>query len=451
MAPKKTSKQNAAANKQEAASNGKSRNSENIAVDLLHQQHEELKSKADQLAAAKPKMRRAVKELYALWRRHCQLYRQVMFPMLEQGGVEPEALRLADVESDIIETLFVYLARHDPHDEMYDAVATVLDRSIAQLIKSEAHAQSGLIARAKAAEIDLKALGQSMQSWITARDAKHRGREQQGSSEGERESEVGDEAGSPAEVAVPLPSPRFLRGVGTNSNDEENDMPGYDRPRDEHGRFVEEGSRRQGQRMRNYDDDDDRRSRSRGDDDDERGWHGESRRHSQAAQRGWETRRGGRYDDDDDDRNMRRGRDYDDDRRGGRGRYDDDDDRRSSRSGGRGHGGWFGDSEGHAEAARRGWDNPDHGPSGWYGDSERHSQASRRGWDNPDHGPSGWYGDRERHAQASRRGWDNPDHGPSGWYGDSRGHSEASRRGWDERYDEDRSSRRRSSRRRDDY
>lgn len=40
---------------------------------------------------------------------------------------------------------------------------------------------------------------------------------------------------------------------------------------------------------------------------------------------------------------------------------DDDDDRGSrqmSRGGGRGnqgHGGWFGDSEGHAEAARRGW------------------------------------------------------------------------------------------------
>jgi hypothetical protein len=133
-------------------------------------------------------------------------------------------------------------------------------------------------------------------------------------------------------------------------------------------------------------------------------------------------------------------RDYDEDRGEGRryssrgrsqSRYDRDDDYRGRRSqNDQGQGGWFGDSEGHSQASRRGWDNPDHGQSGWYGDSEGHSQASRRGWDNPDHGPSGWFGDSEGHSQASRRGWDNPDHGPSGWFGDSEGHSEASREGW---------------------
>ena len=139
----------------------------------------------------------------------------------------------------------------------------------------------------------------------------------------------------------------------------------------------------------------------------------------------------GRFMSDDDRDDRRR---YGAERYEGRRRYADDDDDRTyrERDGGR-RGGWFGDPEGHAEAARRGWDNPDHGPSGWYGDSRGHSEASRRGWDNPDHGPSGWYGDSRGHAEASRRGWDNPDHGPSGWYGDPEGHSEASRRGWDER------------------
>jgi hypothetical protein len=51
------------------------------------------------------------------------------------------------------------------------------------------------------------------------------------------------------------------------------------------------------------------------------------------------------------------------------------------RRGRRAHGGWFGDPEGHSEASRRGWDDPDHGRSGWYGDPEGHSEASRRGWD----------------------------------------------------------------------
>jgi hypothetical protein len=136
----------------------------------------------------------------------------------------------------------------------------------------------------------------------------------------------------------------------------------------------------------------------------------------------------GRFTSDDDDRGSR-GRYASERNGGGSRRYADDD--RDSR--GRGRGGWFGDSEGHSEAARRGWDDPDHGPSGWYGDSRGHSEAARRGWDNPDHGPSGWYGDSRGHSEASRRGWDNPDHGRSGWYGDPEGHSEASRRGWDDR------------------
>ena len=143
----------------------------------------------------------------------------------------------------------------------------------------------------------------------------------------------------------------------------------------------------------------------------------------------------GRFMSDDDRDDRRR---YGAERYEGRRRYadDDDDDRRYRARGGdrdRGQGGWFGDPEGHSEAARRGWDNPDHGPSGWYGDSRGHAEASRRGWDNPDHAPSGWFGDSRGHSEASRRGWDNPDHGRSGWYGDPEGHSEASRRGWDER------------------
>jgi len=100
--------------------------------------------------------------------------------------------------------------------------------------------------------------------------------------------------------------------------------------------------------------------------------------------------------DDDDDRDDRRrsssrSRYDDDDRRSmparddegrfirSRSRYDDDDD--DYRRGRRGHGGWYGDAEGHSEASRRGWDDPDHGRSGWYGDPEGHSEASRRGWE----------------------------------------------------------------------
>ena len=132
----------------------------------------------------------------------------------------------------------------------------------------------------------------------------------------------------------------------------------------------------------------------------------------------------GRYEEDEGNgyrgrRSMSRGRD--DDERYYSGRGDD-----------RGHGGWFGDSEGHSEASRRGWDRSDHGDSGWYGDREGHSEASRRGWQRSDHGESGWFRDPEGHSEASRRGWRSGHHGESGWFGDPEGHSEAARRGWDE-------------------
>jgi len=64
---------------------------------------------------------------------------------------------------------------------------------------------------------------------------------------------------------------------------------------------------------------------------------------SEAARRGWEERGGTR---------TRSRADDDDDRRLSRSRYRDDDD--DDRRGGRRHGGWYGDPEGHSEAARRG-------------------------------------------------------------------------------------------------
>jgi hypothetical protein len=148
------------------------------------------------------------------------------------------------------------------------------------------------------------------------------------------------------------------------------------------------------------DDRDERRSsgggsRSRGrDDDDERGGRG----------RGWYG------DPEGHSQAARRRSDDDEDRRGSRsrGRYDDDDDR-----GGRGRGGWFGDSEGHADAARRRWDEDDDrgGSRSRYRDDDdddrRGSRSRGRDDDDDDRGGRGrgrgWYGDSEGHAEAARR------------------------------------------------
>jgi hypothetical protein len=94
-----------------------------------------------------------------------------------------------------------------------------------------------------------------------------------------------------------------------------------------------------------------------------------------------------------------------DDRR----RTDDDEDRR----------GWYGDSAGHAEAARRGWE--DRERSSNYGRSSNESRGYARQ-------------DRDDDRRYSR-GSDDDRRSHGGWFGDSRGHSQAARQGWDERDD----------------
>ena len=126
---------------------------------------------------------------------------------------------------------------------------------------------------------------------------------------------------------------RFTSSRSRSRYDDDDDDRRYSRPRDEEGRFTSSRSRSQ------YDDDDDERRGGRG----HGGWYGDPRGHSEAARRGWEEREGStrtHYRDEDDDRRSSRSRS----------RYDDDDERRGSR----GHGGWYGDPEGHSEAARRG-------------------------------------------------------------------------------------------------
>jgi len=194
---------------------------------------------------------------------------------------------------------------------------------------------------------------------------------------------------------------------------------GDSRDRDERGRFASDDDR--GYRSRSRDDDDDRRGGRGGERDrDDRG------RFTSEDDRGYRSR--GRDDDDDGRRGGRgdggnrdrdeRGRfasEDDDDRRYRARSRDDDDDDRGSRSDGRGQGGWFGDSRGHAEAARRGWEERDSGG------------ARSRGRDDDDRGGRS-RGGRDDDGDRGSRG-----RSQGGWFGDSEGHSQAARRGWEDR------------------
>jgi hypothetical protein len=176
---------------------------------------------------------------------------------------------------------------------------------------------------------------------------------------------------------------------------------GQDRDRDERGRYAsdDDDDRRYSFR-RGQDRDRDERGRYAGDDDD--------RRYRSGRRQERERDERGRFvsDDDNDDRGSYRAR--------SRSRDDEDDDRDHD---GRG---WYGDPEGHAEASRRGWQDRQNGSrsrngsassSARNGDrrtSEARGERSRSGSrSSGGSGRGGWFGDPEGHAEAARRGWEN--------------------------------------------
>jgi hypothetical protein len=399
-------------------------------VPLLKEQHEEIRK----LVSAGLEDIEDVEKFAQAWNPHTIIEEEILVPMAEEKGVDPEFLARSGVERDLVK-LLLRDALSNPDPSTLGARTKVLGERALELIEMEEKPRQGLLALAKAAGVDLAEVQRQAVE-----------RNNQLSEAAERRS-------------VNVPAPRSLRTWGgrTTKHAEENDyMPRQSnmRERDDQGRFMS--------------DDDDYRGRGRGgsygrsDDDD----YGRGRGGSYGRGNDRERDEQGRFMSEDDDRGRGRSRsmssrsDYDDDyrssRRGGGRGSDYDDDRR------RGQGGWFGDSEGHSEASRRGWQRPGHGESGWFGDSEGHSEASRRGWQNSDHGESGWYGDPEGHSEASRRGWEGrrgsssryddergngrrssrgsdydddrrSSRGHGGWFGDPEGHSEASRRGWDRR------------------
>ena len=377
---------------------------------------------------------------------HTMLEEEIFYAACREANVDTKMLDEAQVEHDGAKLLILELMAGQPDAPFYDAKMSVLSEYIKHHVGEEEKTGSGIFARAKAAKLDMNALGQRLQ---------------------ERRSallEAGNHGFSP-------PVPRSLNAGMDNRNQEMSDMERqYGRDRDDQGRFSGDDDRGGSRGRSRYEEDEDyrrgggrfssrsgggrdrdeegrfasqedrsgySRSRGRGDDDygNERGdrfgggrggfqdrERDEQGRFMSDEDRGYSSRsRGGREDDYDDRGGGRSGggrggfqdreRDEqgrfmgDDDRgyssrsRGGR-QDDDDDDRRGGRSGG--GRGWFGDPEGHSRASEEGWENRGRSRSS-RDDDERSSRGGSSG--GRGQGQGGWFGDSRGHAEAARRGW----------------------------------------------
>ena len=338
---------------------------------------------------------------------HTLIEEEIFYPACRDAQVESEALDEAQVEHDGVKVLIAAIEEADPQSAFYDAKVTVLSENVKHHVREEEKAD-GIFAKAQQSGVDLKGLGEKIQ-------ARKR---------------------SLMELGTALAPPHLrsfdvrdiTRRESAITTEESTMSRQYERPRDDQGRFEpeERAYRSRGSYGGRDRDDEDNRYSSSG-----RGWYGDPEGHSRASEEGWENRGGGRGGSS---------RDYRDEEGNGR------------RSQG-GERGWYGDAEGHSRAAQEGWENRGGGSRrGGYSRSERDEDDDRRHSSSGRGGHGGWYGDSEGHSRAAEEGWENrgggsrrsatrserdeEDHrrssqsgrsGHGGWYGDPEGHAEAAR------------------------
>jgi hemerythrin superfamily protein len=404
-----------------------------------HRKVEELFSSFDKASSPQEKAR-LTEEICTELVIHTLLEEELFYPACK-GHMEERLLAEAQVEHDGAKILIIELQSASHEDPYYDAKVKVLSEDIKHHVAEEEKPSSGIFAKAKQANVPTADLAKQMgdRKRELTEKAKAGGLGSPETRSFRVRTNIGTRLFSKEDDPMARHSTSTLDRDGrgrfvsdddddrrtSRSRDDDYDRR-YDRPRDEEGRFTSS-------RSRSRDDDDRRSSRSRDDDYD---------RHYDRPrdEEGRFTSSRSRSRDDDDDRRSSRSRDDDYDRhydrpRDEEGRFtssrsrsrDDDDDRRS----GRDHGGWFGDRAGHAEAARRGWEEREGSARSRDRDDDRRSSRSRdedyddRGYDRPR--------DEEGRFTSSRsRSRDDDDdrrsgRGHGGWFGDPEGHAEAAR------------------------
>ena len=436
------------------ATSSQQQNAQTDAIALLKADHRKVEQLFQKFAAADAgeAKQQLVKQICTELIVHTKLEEEIFYPACREKQVADDSLDEAQVEHDSAKILIGELMSQSPDSQFYDAKVSVLSEYIKHHVGEEEKPSDGIFARATTAAVDMNALGQRLQarrqellskaetqgfrppqpralelSHFETRNIQEyqamdrrfdRDRDEQGrftsddddrndrrySSRSGRDDDYGRSSRSGGRDDDRRDGDNGGRSSRSNERDRDeygrftrdDDRSDYyrgrasgssDRERDESGRFMSDDDRygRSGGRSSGRDyGDDDRSSRGR---DQGTGWYGDPQGHSEASQRGWENR--GNW-------------------RGSSSRSDDDYDDRSSNGNrnqqGRGEGrGWYGDSQGHSEAASRGRD-------------DRGGSRSSRGRDDDDDG--------RRSSRSSGQG---------GWFGDSRGHAEAARRGWQNR------------------
>ena len=386
------------------------------AISMLKQDHREVEQLFDRYATASRWTERAkiVKQACNALTLHAILEEEIFYPAC-RDLIDDTPLDEAQVEHDSAKILINELSAAAPEDAFFDAKFKVLAEQVKHHIREEEGRNDSIFAKLKAAGADLVAIGEKLK----ARKAELSAEANQGALHAELRSFTSSANLTKEEDMASYQRGRDYEDRGPSRYRDEDDtgrrrdehgrfMSDEDRgrersyrgtpERDEQGRFMSDRERGYSDRDRGY------RSSSHG----RSPYEDEGYSSSSRGERTPDRDEHGRFMSDDEARGggYSRGRDYE----GRDNERDYENERRSSRSAH--HGGWFGDPEGHAAASRRGWDERE-GERRSYRDEEeqrsggrRYEQRSRADEHDERRGHSGWFGDSERHSEASRRGWE---------------------------------------------
>ena len=125
-----------------------------------HREVEELFSSFEK-ASGKSRKEQIAREICTELKIHAMIEEEIFYPALE-GKVDDDDLKEAYVEHDGAKVLINEIETRSPDDVFYDAKVKVLQEEIEHHVREEEKMHGSLFQQARAADVDLEALGEEM-------------------------------------------------------------------------------------------------------------------------------------------------------------------------------------------------------------------------------------------------------------------------------------------------
>lgn len=134
------------------------------AIALLKEDHRKVENLFEQFEKAREMDRKEklVKQICTELSIHTMIEEEIFYPTCSGQVKDEDVLEESYVEHDGAKVLIAELIKSSPDDEFYDAKVSVLSEMIKHHVKEEEKRGEGLFAEAKAAGLDMEALGERL-------------------------------------------------------------------------------------------------------------------------------------------------------------------------------------------------------------------------------------------------------------------------------------------------